>query len=122
MLATVGWVWPATVGTFNSDDVTTTDPIKAILEADPQWWAQFILICGVIESFKYKSEQEGKSYTGDGPAAVDYSGSWVNMSDSEKDTIRMKELKNGRLAMIGMAGFLSDYFIPGSVPGCPHFY
>ena len=27
MLATVGWVWPKWFGTFESQDVTTTDPI-----------------------------------------------------------------------------------------------
>ena len=29
MLASVGWVWPQIFGTFNSDDVTTTDPGKS---------------------------------------------------------------------------------------------
>lgn len=121
MLATVGWVWPATVGTFASDDVTTTDPIKAILEADPQWWAQFIIFCGVIESIKYRGELDGKSYTGEGDAVIDWSGNWNKLDAKQKEVMRLKELKNGRLAMIGMAGFLSDYFIPGSVPGVPHF-
>ena len=47
MLATVGWVWPKWFGAFPGfDDVTTLDPIDAITQADPQWWAQFILFCG----------------------------------------------------------------------------
>lgn len=119
MLATVGWVWPKYFGTFDSTDVTTTDPIKAIFEADPQWWAQFIVFCGTIEAIKYRAELEGKSYTGDGPAAIDYAYQWDKMDDAKKEEMAMKELKNGRLAMIGMAGFLADYFIPGSVPFVP---
>lgn len=121
MLATVGWYWPKVVGVFDSDDVTTTDPIDAILQADPQWWAQFVVFCGTIEAIKYRAEQEGKSYTGEGPAAIDYLNQWEKLSDKDKESMRLKELKNGRLAMIGIAGFLSDYFIPGSVPGLPLF-
>merc|ERR1719384_1220999 len=35
MLATVGWIWPTIFGTFDAQDVTTTDPVDAILQADP---------------------------------------------------------------------------------------
>jgi hypothetical protein len=119
MLATVGWLWPTLAGTFDSDDVTTSDPIEAIFQADPQWWAQWVLFCGVIEGIKYRAELEGKSYTGDGPAAIDYLNLWDKLSADEKEDMRLKELKNGRLAMIGMAGFFANHFIPGSVPGLP---
>ncbi|GKY90345.1 hypothetical protein MPSEU_000008500 [Mayamaea pseudoterrestris] len=119
MLATVGWVWPKFVGTFDSNDVSTTDPIDAIMQADPQWWAQFILLCGTIEAIKYRGEQEGKSYTGEGDAVIDYLKQWNKLSAPEKEKMRLKELKNGRLAMIGFAGFLANHFIPGSVPGLP---
>ena len=119
MLGTVGWLWPKYVGTFDSDDVTTLDPIKAITEADAQWWAQWIIFCGTIEAFKYRAELEGKSFTGDGPAAVDWANQWNKLDAAGKETMAMKELKNGRLAMIGMAGFFANYFIPGSVPGMP---
>jgi Chlorophyll A-B binding protein len=121
MLANVGWFWPQLVGTFKSDDVTTTDPIKAILEADAQWWAQFFLFCGTVEAIKYRSELQGMSFTGEGPAAIDWSGSWVKLDAKAKEDMRLKELKNGRLAMLGFASYVSDYFIPGSVPLLPHF-
>ncbi|GAX18724.1 hypothetical protein FisN_26Hh014 [Fistulifera solaris] len=116
MLANVGWFWPKIVGTFDSDDVTTTDPIDAILQADPQWWAQFLLLCGVIEGVKYRAELEGKSYTGDGPAAIDWAKQWDKLDKTKKAEMRLKELKNGRLAMIGFASYVAAYFIPGSVP------
>ena len=116
MLANVGWFFPQWVGTFNSDDVTTTDPIKAFFEADTQWWAQFIIICGVIESIKYRGELEGKSFTGDGPAVIDWASKWDALDAAEKEEMRLKELKNGRLAMIGFASYIAAYFLPGSVP------
>lgn len=119
MLANVGWFFPQFVGTFDSNDVTTTDPIKAIFEADPQWWAQWLLICGIGEFYKYKQEQKGMSFIGEGDAAVDWSGQWNTLDDKQKEDMRMKELKNGRLAMIGFASYVAAYFIPGSVPLLP---
>ena len=118
MLATVGWFFPYTLGTFDSQDVTSTDPMAAILEADPQWWAQFVVLCGTFEAYKYKKALEGKSYTGKGEPVVDYLKGYPAEED-ERRKMEMKELKNGRLAMIGIASFLSAHFIPGSVPGLP---
>ena len=115
MLATVGWFFPKVFGTFDSQDVTTTDPIDAILQADPQWWAQWILICGVFETWKYKKEMEGKSFLGGDDPAVDYLKLWP-ADQAARDDLKMKELKNARLAMIGFAGFMANHFIPGSCP------
>lgn len=116
MLANVGWFWPQLVGTFKSDDVTTTDPIDAIMQADPQWWAQFILICGVFEAYKVRAELNGKSFLGEGEPAIDWMKKWDSLDAKGKEDMRMKELKNGRLAMIGFASYVAAHFIPGSVP------
>lgn len=115
MLATVGWFAPAAFGMFDSTDVTTTDPIDAILQADPQWWAQFVILCGVFESYKYKAALEGKSYTGNGEPVVDYLKGYPK-DEAARRRMELRELKNGRLAMIGVASFVSAHFIPGSVP------
>ena len=119
MLANVGWFWPQILGTFQSDDVTTTDPVDAILQADAQWWAQFFLFCGVIENLKIRGEEQGKSYIGEGEPVIDYLKLWGKMDAAEKETMRLKELKNGRLAMIGFASYVAAHFIPGSVPALP---
>jgi hypothetical protein len=121
MLATVGWAWPALVGTFDSKDVATTDPIDAVMQADPQWWAQFLVFCGTVEAIKYRAEQEGKSYTGEGPAAIDWARQWDKLDADGKERMRLSELKNGRLAMIGIAGFFFNHLIPGACPVPPGF-
>jgi hypothetical protein len=116
MLATVGWLFPKLVGTFEGP-VDTTDPIAAFAKADPQWWAQFVIFCGTIEAVKYRGEFEGKSYTGevDKDAAVDWAKQWGKLDAAKREDMAMKELKNGRLAMIGIASFAANYFIPVSL-------
>ncbi|GFH60767.1 hypothetical protein CTEN210_17243 [Chaetoceros tenuissimus] len=119
MLATVGYVFPKYFGHFDGD-VSVDDPIAAIGQADLQWWAQFIIFCGTIEAYKYRQELNGKSSTGGGEPAID----WMKMypkDDAARREMELKELKNGRLAMIGIAGFVSAHFIPGSVPIAPGF-
>jgi len=120
MLATVGYIWPKFFGTFDSQDVTTTDPIEAIFQADLQWWAQFILFCATIEGYKYRASLEGKTSDGIGEPAIDYCKIYPKDEEARKK-IHLKELKNGRLAMLGIAGFVSAHFIPGSVPLSPGF-
>jgi len=115
MLASVGWLWPQYFGTFDSTDVTSTDPFKAFVEADPQWWAQFIIFCGTIEAIKYRGALEGKSYTGGGEPVVDWMKSYPAEEDARRE-MELRELKNGRLAMIAVASYVSAHFIPGSVP------
>eukprot|EP00540_Astrosyne_radiata_P015476 CAMPEP_0116842592 /NCGR_PEP_ID=MMETSP0418-20121206/11605_1 /TAXON_ID=1158023 /ORGANISM="Astrosyne radiata, Strain 13vi08-1A" /LENGTH=200 /DNA_ID=CAMNT_0004473225 /DNA_START=66 /DNA_END=668 /DNA_ORIENTATION=- len=117
MLAFVGWLWPAWVGTFDSDDVTTTDPIDAFLQADPQWWAQFIVLCGTIEGLKYRADiASERSYAGGDVPFWDYTGKWAKMDAAARKKIRLQELKNGRLAMVGIIGFLAERLFPGAVP------
>ncbi|KAL3938407.1 MAG: hypothetical protein SGARI_001754, partial [Bacillariaceae sp.] len=117
MLATVGWNFPK-FWTFPDGPVDTTDPVEAFFKADMQWWAQFVVFCAVIEGIKYRGEMEGKSFTGEigKEAALDWSGNWAKMTDAQKEDMAVKELKNGRLAMIGMAGYISSVVLPGSVP------
>ena len=117
MLATVGWYFPK-FWTFEGP-VDTTDPIEAFFKSDMQWWAQFIIFCGTIEAWKYRAEQEGKSFTGEvgKEAAIDWTGNWAKMTPEQQETMATKELKNARLAMIGIAGLAASTFIPGSVPG-----
>eukprot|EP00979_Chaetoceros_neogracilis_P002557 scaffold435_cov275-Chaetoceros_neogracile.AAC.9 len=120
MLATVGYVFPKYVGHFDGK-VSVDDPIAAIGQADLQWWAQFVIFCGTIEAYKYTQEQDGKSSTGGGPEpAIDWSGMYPKSEESRR-AMELKELKNGRLAMLGIAGFVSAHFIPGSVPAGPGF-
>ena len=54
-----GWVWPQMFGLFDSKDVTTTDPIKAIAEVDATAWAQMLVLVGSFEALEYKWRKSG---------------------------------------------------------------
>mmetsp|Transcript_4576 Transcript_4576/g.8911 ORF Transcript_4576/g.8911 Transcript_4576/m.8911 type:complete len:172 (-) Transcript_4576:257-772(-) len=40
-----------------------------------------------------------------------------NMTDEQKEKRLLVEINNGRLAMLGIIGFVSEQVVPGSVPG-----
>lgn len=120
MLATVGWIFPKYIGHFEGK-LSIDDPIAAARKADLQWWAQFIALCGVFELYKYTQEKEGKTYTpqmGSGAPVYDIMGIYPE-DEAKRREMELAELKNARLAMLGIAGFASSYFIPGSVPWAP---
>ena len=50
------------------------------------------------------------------PGLWDPVGFTKGLSEEKKAVQRTKEIANGRLAMLGMAGILAAYNIPGSVP------
>mmetsp|Transcript_5781 Transcript_5781/g.8672 ORF Transcript_5781/g.8672 Transcript_5781/m.8672 type:complete len:118 (+) Transcript_5781:564-917(+) len=112
MLAVVGWVWPEIFGKLASNDVTTTHALEAIQQASGQWWVQFLFLCGVIEANKFKHENlEQNQYPFFDPFNL------YPKDEEGKKNMQLKELKNGRAAMIAFAALTSHSLIPGSVPG-----
>ena len=81
----------------------------------------FIRVCGVSELYKYKQELNGKTATPGvdrGIPVYDIMEIYPKNEAKRKD-MELKELKNGRLAMLGIAGFAIEHYLPGSVPLTP---
>lgn len=112
MLASTGWIWPQVFGKFDNNDVTTVDPIEAIGQVAPEAWAQIFGLMCVFESLDSSHDWSSGKALWD-PAKL------MPTDPAKLKIMKEKELKNGRLAMIAFASYLSAHYIPGSVPLLP---
>ena len=122
MLATVGWMWTAT-GTHFEGMLSTSagisfaslaalDPLTAASKVPPAGIWQMILAIGTLEVFwenKYPSSKCGGNFNV--PACT--------QDPAKFRELQLAELKNGRLAMIGIISFATAEALPGSVPFYP---
>lgn len=120
MLATVGLWSPAGLPIPGYTPATSGGPVenlnKFALE-QPLALAQIILAIGIIEGHFFPGEMWfGGGDRDAGDLGYDPLGLFKKKTDAQKDEMRLKELKNGRLAMIAMAAYTSEHWIPGSVP------
>ena len=77
----------------------------------PEAWIQIFVLMGVNEVIAMKHD--------DSTGPVWDPLQLMPKDEAGKKVMMEKELKNGRLAMIAFASFLSAHYIPGSVPGLP---
>ena len=104
-----------------STQVTTTDPIDAIMQVPTVAWAQFVVFCGAIEANKYNwAKGEGPMTD---PSKVFFDPFGLYPEDAAgQEKMQLRELKNARVAMIGFAGLFVNHFMPGAVPGLGGFH
>lgn len=120
MLATVGWAWTATGTHFEgmlstskgisfADCAAAGNPILAGAMVPGAGIWQMIFAIGALEVYwegKYPATECAGNF---GVPAV--------TQDPEKlKELQLMELKNGRLAMIGIISFLVGHNLPGAVP------
>jgi len=132
MAATVGWIINEMGLTFPGE-VATGVTYKSLGKGVDAWVAlpdygkaQIIAFIGILE---LGAEAQQPHYLKGGrigyvPGPLGYGKLWNVLDTQPKDeakleTLRNKELNNGRLAMIAAIGFFSASYLPGSVPGLP---
>ena len=132
MAATVGWIINE-AGVVFPGDIATGVPFASLGKGVTAWAnvpdagkLQMLLAIGAIETASEFQKPHymsgGRLGSIPGPFGLrlwDPIGSMSAMDESTKATKRQMELNNGRLAMIGVASFVSASFIDGSVPALP---
>lgn len=84
-------------------------------------WLQVIGFIGLIEGTTSKGLFDLYTGVGDrepGNLGPFFGSGMLSKDPAAADKMRLKELKNGRLAMIAWAGIMANHFIPGALPGC----
>ncbi|CAM9958621.1 unnamed protein product [Discosporangium mesarthrocarpum] len=80
---------------------------------NPSGLAQIIAFIGAMEGMNYP----GEFWTGGGDREAGDLGWYLKKPDEKTlNTLKLQELKNGRLAMISVAAVTSEHWIEGAVP------
>lgn len=114
----VAWYLSSSEGVTFSDIAHAATPLDAIQMVPAAGWLQVFFAAGLFEAtaFNRQWNEEGRipgDYGYDPLGFTKRDGGW---DSDELKSLRMKEIKNGRLAMMTMAGWVSNDLIPGSLP------
>lgn len=123
MLAVVGYLTTQFVTLPGNDGLYNNhNPIDAFFQVGPSVMGQIFLGIGVLESLNHDGKMgmtnmhEGKTIDQVGEFSNPIYGAKMlsKKSDAEKADIKLKELQNGRLAMIAIGGMIHHTIIEGS--------
>ncbi|CAM9623289.1 unnamed protein product [Heterosigma akashiwo] len=114
MLATVGWFFPETFYHFPGNEIYGQDifaeanPIKALSVAPAGGLIQIALVIFFVEVWRIKNVIRGDRAPGDlnlgQRGAINPFG--LNYDDDEYFLMEVREIKHGRLAMLGIMGMI----------------
>ncbi|KAJ1433795.1 chlorophyll a/b-binding protein domain-containing protein [Ochromonadaceae sp. CCMP2298] len=122
MLASVGAFtgqWGLTLPGYTA----VPDPVQNLnqfVTNYPAGFAQIIMSIAIIEGHFFSGDfWFGKGDRAAGDMGYDPLGLSKKKTPAQVAQLQLQELKNGRLAMIAMAAYTSEHWIPGSVPFLP---
>lgn len=126
MVATLGWIAQVnhfSFGGFMSPsegvkfaDIAAASPFDAIGKIPHSGFYQILFVIGAVEGYQ---EMIQPHYILPGGSIGDLGA--ARCAPEALERMQAVETKNGRLAMIGIASFISAATIPGSVPNIPEF-
>lgn len=111
-----GWMLSASNG-ISFGDLAKLAPLDAVAAVPVAGWLQILFAAGAFEATAYH-----RQYNLGGRVPGDYGYDPLGFTkgesmDSDKmKSMRMKEIKNGRVAMITIAGWVAGEAIPGAFP------
>jgi len=99
-------------------DLATAAPLDAIKMVPMAGWVQIFFVAGWFECIGYERQwNQENSIPGDyGYDPLGFTKRPGGLESDELKDLRLKEIKNGRVAMMTMAAWVSDELIPGAFP------
>ena len=117
MLATVGWLVQQAGVHLPGDLYTTTNPIDAFFNVGPSVMGQIFIFIGALESLAHKGKMSPSDMFDDGRKPGNF-GAFApplkGKTAAEMEVLELKELKNGRLAMLAIGGLVHSSIIAGT--------
>jgi len=115
--STDAWLISSTTGVSFSD-IAQAAPLDAIQMVPDQGWFQIFLVAGWFECIAYNRQwAEGREVPGDyGFDPLGFTKKEGGIAGKGFESLRMREIKNGRMAMLAIAGWVSNEAIPGALP------
>lgn len=104
MLATLGFIVQELVH-LPGPMFQEANPFKAIYTVPIEGWAQILVVISLVELATFKSTYESGADLGFDPMGMG--------KPSDMPALQLKELKNGRLAMMAFLGFVFQVFATG---------
>mmetsp|Transcript_16710 Transcript_16710/g.48512 ORF Transcript_16710/g.48512 Transcript_16710/m.48512 type:complete len:227 (+) Transcript_16710:37-717(+) len=111
------WLLSSTTGVTFSD-IAAAAPLEAIKMVPNAGWFQIFIVAGWFECIAYNRQwAEGRAIPGDyGYDPLGFTKKEGGIESKEFESLRMKEIKNGRVAMMTIAGWVANEAIPGALP------
>jgi len=111
------WLLSSTTGVTFSD-IAAAAPLDAIKMVPLAGWVQIFFVAGWFECVAYDRQWNKESAVpGDyGYDPLGFTKQDGGLESDELKSLRLKEIKNGRVAMMSIAGWVANEAIPGAFP------
>lgn len=111
------WLLSSSSGVTFSD-IAAAAPLDAIKMVPLAGWAQIFAAAGLFEivAFNRQWNQEGRVPGDYGYDPLGFTKREGGFDSDEIKSLRLKEIKNGRVAMMTIAAWVSNEAIPGALP------
>merc|ERR1719384_1522537 len=113
----VAWYLSKSAGVTFSD-IAAAAPLDAIKMVPAAGWLQIFFAAGLFEAtaFQRQWNQEGRVPGDYGYDPLGFTKREGGFDSEEIKSLRLKEIKNGRVAMMTIAAWVSNEAIPGALP------
>ncbi|GMI37968.1 hypothetical protein TrCOL_g5144 [Triparma columacea] len=99
-------------------DIAAAAPLDAVKMVPAGGWLQILFVAGWFECVAYQRQyNEGGRVPGDyGYDPLGFTKREGGLDSPQLKSLRVKEIKNGRIAMLAISGWVANEVIPGALP------